>query len=96
MTARSLLAEALGSDERLSHAELVSRVNSLRNVIRERELPVTRQVAGFLAEGVDPAKVVQALLRIPGRLLAEDGEMLRVRRPEVVQYYRHTTEHHFS
>jgi glycerol-3-phosphate O-acyltransferase len=96
VTARSLLATAMDEADRLPRLDLASRVGDLLDEVRDRDIPVTRQVETFLAPGANRARLLRMLVRTPDRLVeAEDGSVT-ARRPEVLRYYRHTTAHHFE
>jgi glycerol-3-phosphate O-acyltransferase len=96
VTARSLLATALGDAARISRTDLTDRVGNLLDEVRERGLPVTRQVSAFLEPGADRAHVVRRLVGTPDRLVEEEDGVVSARRPEVLRYYHHTTAHHFE
>jgi glycerol-3-phosphate O-acyltransferase len=96
VTSRSILASSLAPLGRTTRTDAEARVRDLLDEIRDRDLPVTRTVAPYLASDVDHARVLSAVVKASANAVIENGTTLHVRRPALMRYYRNTTAHHFE
>jgi len=96
VTRRSLLATALGPEERTAIGDVTRSVEALAAEIRERRLPVSDSLAPLLRPDVDAERLLDGLLRASQRDVVRRNGTVHVRRRTLNAYYRNTTIHHFE